>query len=212
VRRRPYSVVLFDEVEKAHPDVMHMLLQILEEGTLTDSVGRKVDFRNTIVILTSNIGHGGGAMAGGLGFGDRTEAADYDNLHRRMMAAAKQFFKPEFLNRIDDLIVFRELNRKDVAAILELELAKITGRLTEKGWKVRLRKSAKDLLIDKGFNKKMGARPLRRAVSKYLEDPLAEAVLSGRFDAGKIINVTAENDGLAFSQAATRKKKSPEKV
>jgi len=212
VRRRPYSVVLFDEVEKAHPDVMHMLLQILEEGTLTDSVGRKVDFRNTIVILTSNIGHGGGAMAGGLGFGDRTEAADYDNLHRRMMAAAKQFFKPEFLNRIDDLVVFRELNRTDVAAILELELAKVTGRLIEKGWKVRLRKSARELLIDKGFNKKMGARPLRRAVSKYLEDPLAEAVLSGRFDDGKVINVTAENDSLVFNQAATRKKKSPEKV
>ena len=206
VRRRPYSVVLFDEVEKAHPDVMHMLLQILEEGQLTDSVGRKVDFRNTVIILTSNLGHGGGSMAGGLGFANISEDAGYEKLHERMMAAAKQFFKPEFLNRIDDVVVFRELNRADVTRILDLELNKVTGRLLEKGWKVQLRKSAKDLLIEKGFNAKMGARPLRRAVSKYLEDPLAEAVLSGKFEDRKIINVTAKNGKLVFGQASARGK------
>lgn len=200
VRRRPYSVVLFDEVEKAHPDVMHMLLQILEEGKLTDSVGRQVDFRNTVIILTSNLGHGTGTMAGGLGFGDVSAKANYDQLKTRMLGAAKQAFKPEFLNRIDDLIVFRELDLADVEKILDLELAKVSNRLIAKGWKIRLRKSAKNLLIEKGFNIQMGARPLRRAVSRYLEDPLAEAILSGKFEGKKIINVFAENGQLEFGQ------------
>lgn len=198
VRRRPYSVVLFDEVEKAHPDVMHMLLQILEEGKLTDSVGRQIDFRNTIIILTTNLGHGTGTMAGGLGFGDVTEQANYEQLQRRMLGAAKQSFKPEFLNRIDDLIVFRELNRNDVEKILDLELMKVSARVANKGWKLQLRKSAKQLLIEKGFNAKMGARPLRRAVARYLEDPLAEAILSGELEGRKVIGVTAKDGKLAF--------------
>ncbi len=202
VRRRPYSVVLFDEVEKAHPDVMHMLLQILEEGKLTDSVGRQVDFRNTVVILTSNLGHGSGTMAGGLGFGDVTELANYEQLRKRMLDAAKRSFKPEFLNRIDDLIVFRELNRGDVTEILELELAKVSERLSEKGWKIKLSKIAKDFLIEKGFNIQMGARPLRRSVSKYLEDPLAEAILRGDFKDTKVISVSKRGDELSFSQRA----------
>jgi ATP-dependent Clp protease ATP-binding subunit ClpC len=209
VRRRPYSVVLFDEIEKAHPDVMHMLLQILEEGKLTDSVGRQVDFRNTVIILTTNLGHGSGSMAGGLGFGDVTETANYDQLRNRMLGAAKQAFKPEFINRIDDMIVFRELNHDDVEKILELELAKVCGRLLSKGWKIQLRKSAKALLMDKGFNIKMGARPLRRAVSKYLEDPLAEAILSGEFEGRKVINVVENGGKLAFGQ---QKRKAVEKT
>ncbi len=204
VRRRPYSVVLFDEVEKAHPDVMHMLLQILEEGKLTDSVGRQVDFRNTVVILTSNLGHGIGAMAGGLGFGDSegedSEKASYDQLKQRTLDAAKRAFKPEFLNRIDDIIVFRELNRKDVEAILELELAKVRERLATKGWKMRLNKSAKALLMKNGVNSKMGARPLRRAVSHYLEDPLAEAILRGQFSGSGIISVSDKGGKLEFNQ------------
>ncbi len=202
VRRRPYSVVLFDEVEKAHPDVMHMLLQILEEGKLTDSVGRQVDFRNTVVILTSNLGHGTGTMAGGLGFGDVTETANYEQLKNRMLEAAKRSFKPEFLNRIDDIIVFRELNRDDVEKILDLELAKVRERLASKGWRIKLLKAAKTFLMEKGFNTQMGARPLRRAVSKYLEDPLAEAILRGQFEGKGVIRVTEKDGELEFSQRA----------
>jgi ATP-dependent Clp protease ATP-binding subunit ClpC len=207
VRRRPYSVVLFDEVEKAHPDVMHMLLQILEEGKLTDSVGRVVDFRNTIVILTSNLGHGTGTMAGGLGFGDVTETANHDQLRARMLGAAKQAFKPEFLNRIDDIIVFRELNREDIEKILELELAKVRDRVSAKGWSIRLGKPAKALLMKKGYNIQMGARPLRRAVSKYLEDPLEEAILREQFDGNGAISVGENGGKLTFSQRALAKQK-----
>ncbi len=208
VRRRPYSVVLFDEVEKAHPDVMHMLLQILEEGKLTDSVGRQVDFRNTVVILTSNLGHGTGTMAGGLGFGDVTETANYEQLRRRMLDAAKQNFKPEFLNRIDDIIVFRELNREDVGRILDLELRKVRERLAEKGWRIHLRKTAKAFLMEKGFNVQMGARPLRRAVSRYLEDPLAEAILRNQFEGKGVISVVEKGGALEFNQRTMAKQKS----
>jgi ATP-dependent Clp protease ATP-binding subunit ClpC len=208
VRRRPYSVVLFDEVEKAHPDVMHMLLQILEEGKLTDSVGRQVDFRNTVVILTSNLGHGTGTMAGGLGFGDVTETANYEQLRRRMLDAAKQNFKPEFLNRIDDIIVFRELNREDVGRILDLELRKVRERLAEKGWRIHLRKTAKAFLMEKGFNVQMGARPLRRAVSRYLEDPLAEAILRNQFEGKGVISVVEKGGSLEFNQRTMAKQKS----
>ncbi|MBT3192290.1 MAG: ATP-dependent Clp protease ATP-binding subunit [Verrucomicrobia bacterium] len=209
VRRRPYSVVLFDEVEKAHPDVMHMLLQILEEGKLTDSVGRQVDFRNTVVILTSNLGHGVGSKGGALGFGDSetgSAASNYKQLKRRTLEAAKRAFKPEFLNRIDDVIVFRELSRDDVEAILELELAKVRERLQAKGWEIRLRKAAKELLLEKGFSADMGARPLRRAVSKYLEDPLAEAILRGAFKGHGVISVLAKDGKLEFSQRELAKR------
>jgi ATP-dependent Clp protease ATP-binding subunit ClpC len=143
VRRRPYSVVLFDEVEKAHPDVMHMLLQILEEGHLTDNVGRQVDFRNTVVILTTNLGHGNGTMAGGLGFGEVSENANFDQLRNRMLEAAKRTFKPEFLNRIDEVIVFHELTLEHVEQILELELDKVRERLAARGWQLHLQKKAK---------------------------------------------------------------------
>ena len=212
VRRRPYSVILFDEVEKAHPDVMHMLLQILEEGRLTDSVGRQVDFRNTVIILTSNLGHGTGTMAGGLGFGDVTEKANYAQLKARMLGAAKQAFKPEFLNRIDDMIVFRELDHSDVEKIMEIELSKVSDRLVGKGWKIQLRKSAKALLMEKGYNVQMGARPLRRAVSKYLEDPLAEAILGGKFKGKNVITVSEKNGLLVFGQKSVTKKAKPAKA
>lgn len=205
VRRRPYSVVLFDEVEKAHPDVMHMLLQILEEGRLTDSVGRQVDFRNTVVILTSNLGHGSGSMAGSLGFGDATENADYEQLRNRMLEAARQAFKPEFLNRIDDIIVFRELSRPDVERILDLELDKVRGRLRERGWSLHLQKKAKDFLMEHGFNRKMGARPLRRAIGKYLEDPLAESILRGAFAEKGTLHVTVKGKALSFSRREDKK-------
>jgi ATP-dependent Clp protease ATP-binding subunit ClpC len=200
VRRRPYSVVLFDEVEKAHPDVMHILLQILEEGRLTDSVGRQIDFRNTVVILTSNLGHGTGTMSGGLGFSDVTETANYDQLRNRMLEAAKRSFKPEFLNRIDEVIVFRELTHADVEQILELELNKVRDRIAVRGWRLHLQKKAKAFLMSNGFNRLMGARPLRRAISKYLEDPLAEAILRGDIKERGVINVTETGGALQFTR------------
>ncbi|MGQ9662105.1 MAG: ATP-dependent Clp protease ATP-binding subunit [Kiritimatiellia bacterium] len=199
VRRRPYSVVLFDEVEKAHPEVMHILLQILEEGKLTDSLGRHVDFRNTIIILTSNLGFDSAKRMGGLGFGAANEEADYEQLKAQMIEEAKRVFKPEFLNRFDDIIVFRQLTEKDVSEILDLELAKVEARLATKGKQLVVTESARNLLIRKGFNKTLGARPLRRAIEKYLEDPLAEAILQGQLK-GRVIQVEAVGESLAFSE------------
>ncbi|MBL7076688.1 MAG: ATP-dependent Clp protease ATP-binding subunit [Kiritimatiellae bacterium] len=199
VRRRPYSVVLFDEVEKAHPDVMHMMLQILEEGTLTDSLGRRVDFRNTVVILTSNLGFDAAHKGAGLGFGSGAgEGADAEAFRKRMMEEAKRAFKPEFLNRFDDMIVFRRLDRGDVSKILTLELSKVRERLAAKGKRIELTRSAREFLVEKGFDEASGARPLRRAVERYIEDPLAEEILKGSLGDGKKIEITRKADALTF--------------
>ncbi len=200
VRRHPYSVVLFDEVEKAHPDVMHMLLQILEEGRLTDSQGRKVDFRNTVIIMTSNLGFDSAKKSSGLGFGDSGKKADYKRLKAQLISDAKHVFKPEFLNRLDDTIVFHQLVRDDVSVILDLELAKVKGRLEDKGKSLRLSKSAREFLIDKGYDPALGARPLRRAIERYVEDPMAEELLRGTLQDSKVISVTAPKgaDKLSF--------------
>ena len=206
VRRRPYSVVLFDEVEKAHPDVMHMLLQILEEGKLTDSFGRLVDFRNTIIILTSNLGFDSTRKIGGLGFSQTGKNEDYDHLKGQMLEEAKRAFKPELLNRFDEIIVFRQLAREDVSVILDLELAKVRQRLEGRGKKLRLSKSARDFLIDKGFDVALGARPLRRAIEKHLEDTLAEELLKGAFDDAEVLDVTAKGDSLKFQQKSVARK------
>ena len=206
VRRRPYSVVLFDEVEKAHPDVMHMLLQILEEGRLTDSFGRQVDFRNTVIILTSNLGFDSTRKAGGLGFGGGGSAADFEVMKHQMIEQAKTVFKPEFLNRFDDMIVFRQLVRADVSKILDLELVKVLDRVTQKGKVLKLAKSAREFLINKGFDPALGARPLKRAIEKYLEDPLAEGMLQSKLGEGKNINVSATADRLSFRKCETAKK------
>jgi ATP-dependent Clp protease ATP-binding subunit ClpC len=211
VRRRPYSVVLFDEVEKAHPDVMHMLLQILEEGHLTDSQGRKVDFRNTIIILTSNLGFDSAKKSGGLGFGEVKEDADYSRLKRQLMDDAKRVFKPEFLNRLDDIIVFRQLTRDDVSVILDLELVKVEERLAERGKQIRLSKGAREFLVGKGFDPDLGARPLRRAVERFVENPLAEDLLRGSFDKAKTISVGVSGDALSFKALAPRRKKIAQK-
>ena len=212
VRRRPYSVVLFDEIEKAHPDVMHMLLQILEEGKLTDSVGRQVDFRNTVIILTSNLGHGGGSMSGGLGFTDATEDANYAQLKQRMLDAAKRAFKPEFLNRIDELIVFRELSEKDIETILDLELQKVRERVAARGWRLQLQKKARNFLLQQGYNRKMGARPLRRALSRYLEDPLAEQLLQGDMQGSGVISITEKDGKLVFKAKEQKASKGEQPV
>jgi ATP-dependent Clp protease ATP-binding subunit ClpC len=211
VRRRPYSVVLFDEVEKAHPDVMHMLLQILEEGHLTDSQGRKVDFRNTVIILTSNLGFDSAKKSGGLGFGEVKEDADYSRLKRQLMDDAKRVFKPEFLNRLDDIIVFRQLTRDDVGVILDLELVKVEERLAERGKQIRLSKGAREFLVGKGFDPDLGARPLRRAVERFVENPLAEDLLRGSFDKAKTISVGVSGDALSFKALAPRRKKIAQK-
>ena len=202
VRRRPYSVVLFDEIEKAHPDVMHMLLQVLEEGKLTDSLGRVVDFRNTVIILTSNVGATTLKKAN-VGFGDESSDTSYEKMKAQILQEAKRVFKPEFLNRLDDLIVFRSLEKKDLMKIVEIEVGKLKSRLTSQEIEMELSPEAKDFLIEKGYDPAYGARPLRRAVSKYLEDPLAEEILRGTIKPNEtIVVVRGDNDNLAFQQKA----------
>jgi len=174
VRRQPYSVVLFDEIEKAHPDVMNMLLQILEEGKLTDNVGRSVDFRNTIILMTSNVGANLIENGGVIGFVQGDGEADYGVMRGRILDEAKRVFKPEFLNRLDDVIVFRSLTKANLVEILSLEVDKVLSRLRKRDLELVLDDSAKDFLVDKGFDPSYGARPMRRAVERYLEDPLAK--------------------------------------
>jgi len=201
VRRRPYSVVLFDEVEKAHPDVMHMLLQILEEGRLTDSLGRSVDFRNTVVIMTSNLGAHEVSKAGSLGFAPSSEEVDYKKLKEMMTAIAKKTFKPELLNRLDDMIVFRELNRKDLETIINLELANIQNRTLGRNIELKITKPARNFLLEKGYDKAYGARQLRRTVERYLEDPLAEAILRNEIENNSVVTVRANKEKLLFKGA-----------
>ena len=202
VRRKPYSVVLFDEVEKAHPDVMNMLLQILEEGKLTDSVGRVVDFRNTIVLLTSNVGAETIRKQTTIGFTAASEEASYDRMKEKILDEAKKSFRPEFLNRLDDVIVFRALNRPDLIQILDLEVKKVMERLRGRNIQLQLEDKAKDFLVEKGYDPIYGARPMRRAVERYLEDPLAEEILKGHLHENDPIQVTLEGDKLVFKQAA----------
>ncbi len=205
IRRRPYAVVLLDEVEKAHPDVFNMLLQIMEEGRLTDSFGRHVDFKNVILIMTSNLGADiikGGAS---FGFGKRTEVQDYEKMRKSLMGEVEKFFRPEFINRLDDVVVFRPLLKDDLVTIIEYELSKVRKRLTEKGMKMELDAAAKDFLIDKGYNPDFGARPLRRALGQYIEDPLAENLLMGEFKSGDEIHVSRVEgqDHLTFKATRT---------
>ena len=202
VRRKPYSVVLFDEIEKAHPDVMNMLLQILEEGKLTDNVGRVVDFRNTIVLLTSNVGAESIRKQTTIGFTPMSEAGDYEKMREKILEETKKVFRPEFLNRLDDVIVFRSLNKTDLIEILGLEVAKVMERLKAKNIQLQLDEKAKDFLVEKGFDPTYGARPMRRAVERFLEDPLAEEILRGKFHEKQPILVTVEQDKLVFSQPA----------
>ncbi len=202
VRRQPYSVVLFDEIEKAHPDVMNMLLQILEEGKLTDNVGRSVDFRNTIILMTSNVGANIIENGGVIGFVQGDGEADYGLMRGRILDEAKRAFKPEFLNRLDDVIVFRSLTKANLVEILSLEVEKVLARLRKRDLELVLDESAKDFLVTKGYDPSYGARPMRRAVERYLEDPLAEEILRGHFTGNAPIEVTAEGDHLSFVQNA----------
>ncbi len=205
VRRQPYSVVLFDEIEKAHPDVMNMLLQILEEGKLTDSLGRAVDFRNTIVLLTSNVGSETLRKQTTMGFGRASDAADYETMRSRTMDEAKKAFRPEFLNRLDEVIVFRMLGRAELLLILELEVRKVLERIARRGVSVVLDDKAREFLVEKGFDPQYGARPMRRSVEKYLEDPLAEEILRGNLVENEPVRVTVDGDKLSFTQSKDSK-------
>ena len=202
VRRRPYSVVLFDEVEKAHPDVMHLLLQVLEEGTITDSFGRKIDFRNTIIIMTSNVGAELIKKQSIMGFGAiGTGTHDFASMKEKIEEQAKKHFKPEFLNRLDDLIVFHMLEKHDLVHIVDLEINKVLKRVRDKKIEVELDQTAKELLIAEGYDPAYGARPMRRAVERFLEDPFAEHLLRGDIKEGDHVSITrrGEEKTLKFS-------------
>jgi ATP-dependent Clp protease ATP-binding subunit ClpC len=201
VRRRPYSVVLFDEIEKGHPDVMHLLLQILEDGKITDSLGRKIDFRNTIIIMTSNVGAETLRKQTTMGFGATKPVGEheYDVMRDRLLEEAKKTFKPEFVNRLDDIIVFHQLTRIDLMKIVDLEVDKVFQRVKAKDVHIILEETAKEFLIEKGYDPTYGARPMRRAVERYLEDPLAEELLRGNVKANDVVHVSAGEGKLAFN-------------
>jgi len=202
VRRRPYSVILFDEVEKAHPDVMNMLLQILEEGKLTDSTGRVVDFRNTIVLMTSNVGAEMIKKNTTIGFTSAGNESSYEKMRDKIMDEAKRAFRPEFLNRLDDIIVFRSLSKPDLIKILALEIRKVAVRLKAKKIELDLDDKARDFLVEKGYDPTYGARPMRRAVERHLEDPLAEEILKGHLHDNEPVLVTVSEGKLSFTQKA----------
>ena len=200
VRRRPYSVVLFDEIEKAHPDVANMLLQILEEGKLTDSQGRTVDFRNTIILLTSNVGAESAKRSKSIGFNNTDEDVDYEKMKELIMDEAKKAFRPEFLNRLDDVIVFHSLDKQALMKILDLEIIKVVERLEKKDINLVLDDKARDFLVKKGHDPEYGARPMRRAVERFMEDPLAEEILRDKLTEGQPIQVSSDEDKLTFTQ------------
>jgi ATP-dependent Clp protease ATP-binding subunit ClpC len=211
VRRRPYSVVLFDEIEKAHPDVMNLLLQILEDGTVTDSLGRKIDFRNTIIIMTSNVGASTIKRQTSLGFGAmNADESDFEGMKEKILEESKRYFKPEFLNRLDDLVVFHMLEKVDLNQIVDLEVSKLVKRLKEKEIVMTLSAEARDLLAEKGFDPAYGARPMRRAVERFLEDPLAEALLRGTVKTGDIVRVVRKEGTEELDFESSRPDGEPE--
>ncbi len=194
IRRRPYAVLLLDEIEKAHPDVYNMLLQIMDEGRLTDSFGRHIDFKNVVLIMTSNIGADLIKNSSGFGFGKKTAEANYEKMKEMLEKEVERHFRPEFLNRIDDTIVFRALTKEDLRTIVDYELAKVFKRLTEHGLKLELTEQGKEFLIDKGYDPEFGARPLRRAIEHYIEDPLSEAILRSEFKGKNLIKIDVQDE------------------
>ena len=213
VRRKPYSVVLLDEIEKAHPDVFNILLQVLDDGILTDSLGRRVDFKNTILIMTSNIGTRDLKRAGGMGFGTGSAKDEYGSMKSTIEEALKRVFNPEFLNRIDDTIVFHSLEKHHIMDIVLIQMKEVMKRISAMGITVELTKQAREFLADKGFDPAFGARPLRRALQKYLEDPIAEELLKGKYPEGtKIkVKVNKKKDELRFSAVVPEKKEGEQK-
>ncbi len=198
VRRRPYSVVLLDEIEKAHPDVFNLLLQVFEDGRLTDSLGRTVDFRNAVIIMTSNVGAELVRNAGSLGFVAQKEDTSYQAMRERLLGEVKKAFRPEFLNRIDDIIVFKALTKEHLQVIVGLEIKYVTDRLKDRGIEVNLTQEAMDFLIEKGYDPLYGARPLKRTIQRYIEDTLSEEIIAGRFKEGSKVQVVRKGDALSF--------------
>jgi len=201
VRRKPYSVVLLDEIEKAHPDVFNILLQVLDDGVLTDSLGRKVDFKNTILIMTSNIGARDIKVSKGFGFGEEAVGDKYKHMKDTVDEAVKRVFNPEFLNRIDDTIVFHQLDKDSITKIIDIQVKELFKRMSTMNISIELTKQAKEFLAEKGYDQLYGARPLRRALQKYVEDPVAEEILKGTFSEGSFIKVklNKKKDELLFS-------------
>ena len=212
VRRKPYAVVLFDEIEKAHPDVVQLLLQVLEDGRLTDSLGRTVDFRNTVLILTSNVGADVLQRNSFMGFETAADSTrDYEKLKERILDETKRAFKPEFLNRLTDIVIFQQLGKEHMHRIVDIELAKVLRRLADLEVNLDVTAPARDYLVEHGWDEKFGARPLRRAVERHLEDPLAEILLRGELRKGEPVTVGASPEGLTFSQKEPPKEPAKDK-
>ncbi|MCL2483195.1 MAG: AAA family ATPase, partial [Propionibacteriaceae bacterium] len=208
VRRRPFSVVLFDEIEKAHPDIFNSLLQILDEGRLTDAQGRMVDFKNTVIVMTTNLGTRDITKAVGLGFsrsGD--DAASYDTMRAKVTDELKQHFRPEFLNRVDEIVVFHQLSHEEIERIVDLLVAQIESRLADRDMGIELTSAAKARVAERGYDPTLGARPLRRAIQRDIEDPLAEKILFGELGPGQVVVVDVAEEGaeLPFTFRGTPK-------
>ncbi len=210
IRRRPYAVLLLDEIEKAHPDVYNMLLQIMEEGRLTDSFGRHVDFKNVILIMTSNIGADLIRNQSGFGFGKRTAEANYEKMKEMLQKEVDRHFRPEFLNRLDDVIVFHALTKEDLTTIVEYELNKVFKRLIKQGYRLEVANATKDFLIEKGYSTEFGARPLRRAIERYIEDPLSENILRGQFKGKNLIKIDVQDEEHLKFEGLTEERPKPE--
>ncbi len=206
VRRKQYAVVLFDEIEKAHPDVFNILLQILDDGLVTDSLGRKVSFKNTVIIMTSNIASTEIQGVSGFGFKADGVEANYESMKAKVMTEVKKFFRPEFMNRLDEVIVFRPLNKEQMEAIVEIQLGELTGRLRDKKLDLKLTPEASELLVQEGFDPQFGARPIKRALRRLLEDPLAEELLRNRFKKNAVITVERDGDRLVFKETKAEAK------
>jgi ATP-dependent Clp protease ATP-binding subunit ClpC len=203
VRRKPYSVILFDEIEKAHPDVFNILLQILEEGRLTDAQGRKIDFKNTIIIMTSNLGARDIAKGKTLGFSNEAKTGlAHETIKERVTGELKKLFRPEFLNRVDEVIVFHELTHEEIGQIVDLMISKLREQLAFQGIGITLSADARTLLAAEGFDAAFGARPLRRAIQRMVEDPLSEEILAGQWTAGDVVELTADGDKLVFARSS----------
>jgi len=200
VKRKPYSVVLFDEIEKAHPDVFNILLQILEDGQLTDSYGRKVDFKNTVIIMTSNVGTADIKRSDGLGFTKASADLSYEKMKTKLLEQVKKLFSPEFLNRIDEIIVFRQLTKEDMKKIVDILINEVEERLQERNMVLELDETSKELLVEEGFDPEFGARPIKRTIRRLIEDPLSEEILKGKIKDGKRICLIRSGDKIAFKQ------------
>ncbi len=213
VRRKPYSIILLDEIEKAHPDVFNILLQVLDDGHMTDGLGRKIDFKNTIIVMTSNIGVRQLQDFGtGVGFGTKSQVSqEEENSQKIIQNALKKAFSPEFLNRIDDMIIFNSLTNGDIHKIIDIELEKLYGRINELGYSIKISKDAKDYIADKGYDEKYGARPLNRAIQKYVEDPLAEEIINATLSEGDTISISFDKKKEDIIISIDKGKKPPKK-